>query len=771
MSCRPFLALSLLLGALNATPAAAQNVPAPREHFGFEIGASRKLADWNQLTAYYEKLARSSPRLKVDTIGRTTMGRPFVMLTITSAENQARLAELRDVQLRLSDPRRVSGAAELQQLLDRGRTVVLITHGIHATEVGGPQMAARLAWRLATSDEPRIREILDNVILLDVPSLNPDGLQWVAEWYAKTVGTEYEGSEPPWPYHYYIGHDNNRDWYAFTQKETQATVLRAHNAWHPQIVHDIHQMGGNGARIYFPPYIDPIEPNVDPALISALNQLGAWMAADLTAQGKPGAVINAIYDAFTPARAYQHYHGGVRILSETASGRLASPVKVDTAVLHGGREYDAAASSWKYPLPYRGGEWGLPDIVDYMESGALALLSNAARNRRFWLENAYRINERAVNGWLRWPTAWVLPDDSTNIGLHHALRILTMGDVEVHRALQPFTAGERQFPAGTYVIPMKQPYASFAQAMLEVQHYPDLREFPGGPPKAPYDVTAHTLPLLMNFEAVPVDEWQGPMRLSEKIPLHDWRFLLPAALRGRNAPRIGYYKSWQEPLEGGWTRWLFDMHGLVYDTVKDARIRAGDLRRDYDVLLFQSQSSQSIRAGNEDGSLPKEYTGGIGNEGVTALREFVEQGGRIVAIEEATDFAIETFGLGASSAVVGIRPQDFYVPGAIVKLVLDAKNPIAATVGDTIHGWYWESSRSFNVRDPNLRTIATFTQPNPVVSGWILGPERLANKPALLEATVGKGSVILFGFQPNYRGHSVATWPLLFNALTVPRRR
>jgi hypothetical protein len=347
-----------------------------------------------------------------------------------------------------------------------------------------------------------------------------------------------------------------------------------------------------------------------------------------------------------------------------------------------------------------------------------------------------------------------------------------MADVEVQRATAAFNVGERAFPAGTYVIPMRQPYASFAQAMLEAQQYPDLREFPGGPPKRPYDVTAHTLPLLMNFEAVPVKAWESAApSLSAKIPLQEWRFALPPALTGRNAPRIGYYKSAQEPMEGGWTRWVFDMHHLVYDTLKDARIRAGNLRRDYDVILMQSQSPQSIRAGNEEGSLPEEFTGGVRDTGVVAIREFVQQGGRLVAIEEATDFAIETFGLGVSSAVVGIRPQDFFVPGSIVKLLLDAEHPIAATVGDSIHGWYWESSRSFNVRDSNLRVIATYTAPNPVVSGWILGPERLAGKPAILEATVGRGSVVLFGFQPNYRGHSVATWPLLWNALAVPRRR
>ena len=592
----------------------AQNVPTPESHFGYEIGSEQSLANWTELTAYYEVLAQTSERVKVDTLGLTTMGQPFVMVTVTSEENQNRLSELHDIQMRLADPRRVSGDEELQDLIAAGRTVVLITHGIHSTEVGGAQTAARLLYRLASSNEERVREILDNVILLDIPSLNPDGTEWVADWYNEWLGTEYEASALPWLYHYYVGHDNNRDWYAFTQKETQHTVLGAHNAWHPQIVHDIHQMGGTGARIFFPPYIDPIEHNVDPALISAVNMLGTAMAAELGAQGKPGVVTHAIYDGFTPARAYQHYHGGARILSETASADIATSVDISASRIGGGRGYDAGTSSVNYPNPWTGGAWGLPDIVDYMDAGAMALLSNAAKNRTYWLENFYRINERAVNGWDAWPSAWVIPADQDNkTGLAYVLRILRMGDVEVYRAAEAFEADGESFPPGTYVVPMNQPYASFAQTLLEVQRYPDLREYPGGPPRSPYDVTAHTLPLLMNMAAVAVEDLNpGVAAVIEPTPIEtpEFAFQLPESLRGEAAPRIALYKSWREPMEAGWTRWVFDQHKLAYDTLKDARVRAGDLRRDYDVILFQGQAPTSITAGFRSGAVPEAYVGG-----------------------------------------------------------------------------------------------------------------------------------------------------------------
>jgi murein tripeptide amidase MpaA len=749
---------------LASASAAAQGVPTPRQFFGFDMGEDRKLADWGQLTSYYEALARTSPRIDVDTLGATTRGRPFVMLTITSPENHARLEELHEIQMKLADPRSISGEAELERLLDQGRTVVLITHGIHATEVGGSQTAARLAWRMASSDDDEIRRILEEVIFLQIPSLNPDGLQWVVEWYNRWVGTQYEGAPLPWLYQFYVGHDNNRDWYAFTQAETVHTVMGAHNAWHPQIVHDIHQMGGNGARIFFPPYIDPWEPNIDPALTTAVNQLGTYMAAELTAQGKKGAVVGAQYDAFTPARAYQHYHGGARILSETASARIATPVEVAPQQLQGPRRgYNSGQSSWNFPAPWEGGEWGLPDIVDYMEAGALALLGNAAKNRRYWLENFYGINRRAVEGWDSWPGAWVIPAGQDNeTGVSYVLRILTMADVEVHRALQAFSADGISFPAGSWVIPMRQPYASFAQTMLEVQHYPDLREYPGGPPLRPYDVTAHTLPYLMDVEAVAVDE-EVTAQLSEPMGIPDFDFRLPPDLTGSSAPRVAVLKTPQESMEAGWTRWVFDQHGLRYDTIGSAEVRSGALG-EYDVLLLQSQSRRSIVDGYSEDRVPPEYAGGIGEEGVAALRRFVEGGGRLVAVEESAEFVAEVFALDVTNVTADLPSTEFYIPGSILRLELDPESDLTRGLDPESIAWYWRSSMAFEV-GPDLRVAARYGDGDPLLSGWVLGGQHVAGRPAVVEADVGTGSVVLFGFQPNYRAQTTATWPLLFNAL------
>lgn len=741
---------------------AAQNVPSPRDHIGFDMGETRKLADWTQLVSYYEALAQASPRVSYEVLGETVMGNPFVMLTITSPENHDRLEELHGVQHKLADPRTVAGGPELDSLLARGRTVAMITHGIHATEVGSSQGAAHLAYLLASSDDDKVREILDNVIVLQMPSLNPDGLEWVNAWYDEHVGTEFETAPLPWLYHFYVGHDNNRDWYAFTQKETALTVA-AQNRWHPHIVHDIHQMGSSGARIFFPPYIDPWEPNVDPALTTAVNQLGAWMAAELTAQGKRGVVVNAQYDAYTPARAYMHYHGGARILSETASARLASPIVVPPGALGPGRGFDAGRRSWNFPNPWPGGEWTLPEIVDYQVSGAMALLTNAARNRTFWLTNFHGVASRAVAKWDEWPEAWVIPAGQPSAAVSYVLRSLVMADVEVGRAEEDFQVDGISFAEGSHVISMRQPWAGFAHSMMEVQVYPDLRAYPGGPPLRPYDVTAHTLPYLLGFEAAAVDE-QPQVALQALSEPPDFAFELPPHLSGDDAPRVAAYKSWQEPMPAGWQRWVFDQHGLAYDTLHDADIRAGALD-DYDVLVLQTQTPRSIAEGFGRGAVPPEYSGGLGAAGVAAVRDFVLEGGRVVAVETATEFVIDLFDLRVENKVSELSNAEFYIPGSILRLDLASGSEIAEGVRERTIAWYWRTSRAFALHDDAIRVHARYGHGDPLLSGWALGGEHVAGEPAIVSARVGQGTVVLFGFQPNYRAQTMASWPLLFNSL------
>src|SRR3989441_5308789 len=334
-----FVVLSIQSGAvLSSTAATAQikSIPAPEDVLGFRPGDDRKLASWAKVVEYFQKLAAASDRVNFEEIGKSTMGAPFVYATISAPENLNRLDEFKEIQRQLADPRTLGSPADpaladrkARALTARGKTIVAITCGIHSTEVGSYLSSMLIGHRLASSNEPEIQEILRNTIILLVPSTNPDGVDIVNNWYQKTLGTPYEGTDPPELYHKYTGHDNNRDWYAFTQVETQITVDKIHNVWHPQIVHDIHQQGEFGSRLFLPPYMQPVEPNVPKQIVEGYTELGNFIAREMRKQGFKGITTDSAYDAWTPARAYSHYHGGVRILSETASCKIATPITVE----------------------------------------------------------------------------------------------------------------------------------------------------------------------------------------------------------------------------------------------------------------------------------------------------------------------------------------------------------------------------------------------------------------------------------------------------------
>jgi hypothetical protein len=810
----------------------AASPPRPEAVLGFRVGEDGKLADWGQMVSYLRELAATSDRLRVDEVGKTTEGRPFLVVTISSAANLRRLEALRRINERLAGPRGL-GEDEARQLLADGKTVVSLNHGIHSTEVAAPLTSLETAYWLATSTEPEVGRILDETVILMIPAHNPDGTEkvtrWVREWPA------FDSGELPFLYHHYVGHDNNRDWYMFTQQETRLTVEHVYNRWHPQIVHDLHQMSARGARMFAPPYVDPWEPNVDPALRTAVNSLGMHVAARLTAEGKRGVVVHALYDAWGPARAYPFTHGGVRLLTECASARLASPIEVAESRLEPGIGYDPRKASWNFPLPWPGGTWRLRDVVDYQLSATRAILEHAAQQRVFWLRNFLEVNRRASAR--SEPFAFVVPLEQRDAwAAGKLLWVLREGGVEIHRATRAFSAADRSFSAGSSVVLMQQPASGFAKMLLERQAYPDMRQYTGGPPQRPYDVTAHTLPLLLgvDVEAVPARfaadleplasatvppgrvEGGGRMLalghrtgdllalsrlLASGVEVH-WAMktfadagrtfpagtllvtanarsqvevlardlgltvravrTLPASVVVRR-PRVGLYQSWVASMDEGWTRYVFEKEvGIEYATLHDADVRAGRLRERFDAIVLADQPRRDIVSGHAAGAMPPGYMGGLGDEGIRSLRAFAEAGGTLVMLNAATEVAREDFGLPIVNALSGVKSDEFYCPGAILRVRADLSHPLAHGMDESAAVWF-ESSPAFDLTSGTV--VARYADDEPLLSGWLLGGKRLNGKAALAEVALGQGRVVLFGFRPQYRAQSWATYVPLLNAL------
>ncbi len=751
----------LLLIALASAAKAA--IPTPEAHFGHRMGEDRKLIEWARTVSYFEALDAASDRLTMRKLGQTTGGRDFIAAWISSPANLRKLPRYREIQKRLADPRRTT-EAEAAALIAEGKTVVMITCSIHSTEVASTLTAVQFAYRLLSEERPKFRAVLDNVIFILVPSLNPDGVDIVRDWYVKTLGTPYEGTAPPELYQKYIGHDNNRDWYIFSQAETRLAISQLHNQWHPQIVYDVHQQGANASRMFIPPWLDPIEPNIDPIIAQLCNMIGTGMAADLTAAGKRGIAINSIYDFWTPARNYQGYHAGLRILSESASARLATPVNLKPAdIAANGNGYRPRESSWNHLEPWLGGEWRLRDIIEYQEIAWESCLWQAATRREDLLRAFYKVGQRAVAR--SSPYAFVASASQRDAGtLRKLLETLAFGMVEIDKASASFTAGGREYPAGSYVISMRQPYGSFAKALLEKQVYPDLRQYPGGPPKQPYDVTAHTLPLLMGVD---VEEVASPFeaQLSRAASFDELPKPAPrniAVLRGK---RIGIYKSFVPSMDEGWTRWIFEQMQVPYESVGNAAIRAGNLRARFDAIVFPDQSPAAINYGYRPGSMPEALTGGLGDAGARALTAFAEAGGTLLFFNESANFAVGHLGLPVSNALRGVPSRDFYCPGSLLNVRLDGAHPLAAGLPPVTSIWFEESPAWEIPAGSPARGVAIYPENDVLASGWLLGAKLLGRRAALVDVPLGRGRAILFGMRPQYRAQSYLTMNLIWNAL------
>jgi hypothetical protein len=502
----------LILGLLAPAAAAQTAVTSPEEFFGFQMGADRKIARWDRIVDYFKLMERENTAVKVVDMGPSTMGNPFLFVIITSPKNMQDLERLREINARISDPRGIA-EAEIKKYVGEGKAVICQSMSLHATEIGGTQMAVELTYDLLSRTDEETQRILDNVIFCMIPSFNPDGQIMVTDWYRENVGTEYEGTGLPWLYHKYAGHDNNRDGDFLNLAESVYAAQIMYRDWPPQAYIDHHHMGSYGARFYVPPYCDPIRPYADPLVWREMSWYGAHIAYKLEENGKSGILNAAQYPGWghfgwhwiTP------FHNIAGMLTESASAQLATPLYIHPEQLRGGArafpEYEAQSN---FPNPWPGGWWRLRDIVEQKKISAWALLDLAARNKETVLWNAYlkakRQTERGAEGS---PKAYVIPTQQHDpLTAAKMVDTLLQSGLEIRQARTEFIAGGVTYPRDSVLISLAQPKMGLIRNLLGRTFYADNEwtRDRDGIPLRPYDLATHTMAEFMGVRVDPIDE-------------------------------------------------------------------------------------------------------------------------------------------------------------------------------------------------------------------------------------------------------------------------
>ncbi len=848
-----FAILYLILSP-TTTINAGSELTSPEDFFGFQLGTERKIARWDRIVDYFEQLKRQSGKIKVENLGPSTEGNPFLLVIISSEANLAKLDYFRRVNSQISDPRRLT-EQQVKELVRAGRAVVCQSMSLHATEIGGTQMAPELAYDLLAGEDEETQRILDAVIFLMVPCFNPDGQIMVTDWYNQTLDTEYEGVGLPWLYHKYVGHDNNRDGFMTNMIESKHMAKIMFRDWKPQAYLDHHHMGSYGARMYVPPYSEPLRPHGDPLIWREHSWYGAHIAYKLEEAGMAGILNAAQYPGWGHFGWHwiAPFHNVAGMLTESASAKLATPVYVHPEQLEAGArafpEYEAQST---FPRPWPGGWWTLRDIVEQQKIAAWALLDLVARHRQTVLWNAYlkaaRQTERGSKGL---PKAYVIPPDQHDplTAIKLVNKLLVQG-IEIWKVHNEFKIRSVSFPGGSYVISLAQPKMGLIKNLLGRTLYPDndWTRSKDGKPLQPYDSTTHTVAEFMGVQVIPIEGLpevefavlEDQIRVSGRVSagpagyqidgrLNDSftvvNLLLEQGIEVRRvdetgdagcrigdflvgkgaepvfreiasqtgvdfAPleaepsrshevarlRLGLYQRYNGGnMDEGWTRFILEQFQFPYTTLRDEEIRKGGLNASYDVIILPNDSSKNItgekaesQSDRSEPPFPPEYRSGIGEEGVSAIKCFVESGGTLVTLGEATDFAIDKLQLKVRNVVKGIDRREFFCPGSTLRARFASNHPLAYGMPAEGLILFWNSPAFAiipSLHNDHYETIVRYPDVQILQSGWLIGEDRLSKKAAMISAKCGKGTVILVGFRTQNRAQTHGTFKFLFNSL------
>jgi hypothetical protein len=530
----------------------------PKEHFGFTIGDDYQLANFTHTEAYFKKLAASSDRVKLLSIGKTEEGRDQPMLIISSPENLKKLDYYKEISQKLA---RVEGLTEeeARALAEKGKVIVWIDGGLHSTETLGIHQLIETAWNLASRKDAETIKILDNTIIL-MTHANPDGHELVSDWYMREKTPEKRSLENlPRLYEKYAGHDNNRDFFMMNLKETQNISNQLFLEWLPQIMYNHHQRGPEGSVVAGAPYRDPFNYVFDPILMTSLDALGAAMNSRLNTENKPGytqkngSVFSTWYNG--GLRTITYFHNMVGLLTETIGGPTPSEISLvpNRLIPNAGTTFPVTPQKWHFR-----------QSIDYSISMNYAVLNYAQRHRDELLYNIYLMGKNSVekgnkdtwglspnkveaikdahqkdlggartSGRNTIPTKYfdqVMKDSANRDARGYIIpagqadfptaikfvNALIRSGILIHKANEDFIINDKKYLKGSFIVKTNQAFRPHVLDMFEPQDHPNDFQYEGGPPIAPYDAAGWTLAYLMNVEFDRLqDDFNGPF---QRIP-------------------------------------------------------------------------------------------------------------------------------------------------------------------------------------------------------------------------------------------------------------
>ena len=512
------LSLAIVVVA-SASLVAQSGIPTPESVIGFKPGADFKLATYDETIKYFKTLDAASQKMTLVPMGTSTQGRTFYVALISTERNLAKVDRYREIARRLASPEGLS-EDQARTLAREGKAIIHIDGGLHSTEVAGPQHTLQLAYDLLTAHpaEPgrdeQVQRILENVVLMLWPTINPDGHQMVAEHYMKNVGTPGASTALPQLYQEYVGHDNNRDAYMLNMIESRV-MEQAWRQWEPQVIYVHHQAAPFPTRIWLPPFAEPIALHAPFLMSRTVNTIGMAIAQGLEERGQVGAThMGTGYDAWYAG--YIDYAPMFKNIAafwtETALANMAAPR--DYTLNDIPQAYRDLRPLSLYPSPWAGGHFGLGDSIAYMHTASMSVLDYAAKYKDNVLMNRWRsgmaqIAQHRAAG----PSAYVVPKTQRDpVAAVEMLKRLAFAGVRVSELTADFKVGEVTYAAGSWVVPTDQEFIALAREVLDVQKYPDIRESPGGAPEQPYDAAGWTLPLSMGVEMQTIEKLDDAKR-------------------------------------------------------------------------------------------------------------------------------------------------------------------------------------------------------------------------------------------------------------------